>query len=768
MSEFAPWTLDALAWVATYTIHSTLMITAVALIVRYRKDISPTARDLLWKVALVGPLATASLHFGLGVGGLGGSYALSETPATTAPVAAAAVAAAPPAFLLPDAPPPPPPSSQVIISDSGSVVVFSTSSSPRPAPPVMATAAMTTAAAAPIVPTPTPSAPLGALTPDLAALLLGLLGAGSALSLGLFARRVRDLKRHLKDRRATVEDPALELFIELTADTPGGKAMRLSTTDAIASPVALVGREICVPTRVLDEGALPPAELQAMLAHEIAHLVRRDPEWLTASAVLESVFFFQPLLRMVRQRMVDNSELLCDAWARERTGDGLALAKCIERVAGWMKSPHLSLASAMARPQSPIVDRIRRLVMPADRRRLSGHQRVGLGLAILGALAWLAPSVSAARNNTLPSVDDVEETAELCPYGSADEGCDSWHRTLVGDPVDDGRSSMVFNSYSNAMAPFAVSALTASSDLSRRELRRERRRAERDAREAERRQARIDRERRQLAAEIREADDEARRASERARRLEARARRLEAPRPVPPAHSDRLHVEVKRAGAREGCTERQVPPTPRHVLRIDNHRDAPMVVEFDVDGVDGLGDLNFGLDLDLDLDLGGLMASPPQKSQAEMMLGDELLGEIAKSGLLGKDDLKEIKQEFAEAKREIAEAKRELLDRDLAGLSEPMRQQIERELAKAEREMAKVERELSRELRESGLLDAGQRQSKAQKSRHKAQLKAQKAQLKAQLKAQQKAQKTQHKARHKAEKRAKKRAQERENARHGV
>ncbi len=780
MSEFAPWTLDALAWVATYTIHSTLMITAVALIVRYREGISPHARDLLWKVALVGPLATASLHFGLGVGGLGGRFVLSDGPAPTeaaAPVLAAA-AAPPPAPLFPEAPPP---ASQVIISDARSTIVLSVPSRPSPPPlatPLVTGAAMTSAAAA--TASPAPSTP-AALTPNLAALLLGLLGAGSLLSLGLFARRLRSLKRLLADRRATVEDPALELFIELTSDLENGRAMRLSTTDAISSPVALLGREVCVPTRVLDGDALPPAELRAMLAHEVAHLVRRDPEWLTASAVLESVLFFQPLLRLVRRRMVDNSELLCDAWARERTGDGLALAKCIERVAGWMSHGQLSLASAMARPQSPVVDRIRRLVMPADRRRLSGHQRVGVGLAILGAVAWLAPSVSAARDDEspVPEVDTIAEGAELCPYGSAEEGCDSWHRTLVGEPVDDGWSSMMFNPHANPMNTFTAAGITASSDLSRRELRRERRRAKQDTRHAERRQARIDRERRQLAAQIREADDEARRASDRARRLEARARRLDAPTVAPPGHSERVHVEVKRAS--EGCSERRATSAPRHVLRLDSGHADPVVVELNVEGLEGLGDLNF------DLDLGDIMASVPQPTQAEMLLGGELLGEIARSGLISEEDMREVEQDFAEAKREIAEAKRELLEEELDGLSEPMRRGIERELAKAEREMAKVERELSRSIRESGVVDVARGQSKAQKEAQKAQREAQRAQREAQ-RAQREAQKAQRKAEQRArekarakaakkaqkeaqkeaQKRAKKRAKERGARQHGV
>ena len=39
-----------------------------------------------------------------------------------------------------------------------------------------------------------------------------------------------------------------------------------------------------------------------MLAHEIAHLVRRDPQWLVLARAIEMVFFFQPLNRLARRR----------------------------------------------------------------------------------------------------------------------------------------------------------------------------------------------------------------------------------------------------------------------------------------------------------------------------------------------------------------------------------------------------------------------------------------------------------------------------------
>ena len=59
-------TLDILAWLLTYAVHSTVLILAVwlltATVIR-----SHTTRDTLWKLALVGGVFTATLQIGLGV-----------------------------------------------------------------------------------------------------------------------------------------------------------------------------------------------------------------------------------------------------------------------------------------------------------------------------------------------------------------------------------------------------------------------------------------------------------------------------------------------------------------------------------------------------------------------------------------------------------------------------------------------------------------------------------------------------------------------------
>lgn len=178
-----------------------------------------------------------------------------------------------------------------------------------------------------------------------------LVGGGS-----LLLRRIR-LNRALHPWR----DPPVALLSLLAGveeragmDTP----LRLLEAPGLGSPVALSGRRIALPTTGIDE--LNRGELAAVLAHEVGHLVRRDPAWLRALSLLEAILWVQPLNRPARRAFQLASDFLADDWAVRCTGSRLALARALEKVSRWAVergSPRGVLA--MARPESPMVERVR-------------------------------------------------------------------------------------------------------------------------------------------------------------------------------------------------------------------------------------------------------------------------------------------------------------------------------------------------------------------------------------------------------------------------
>lgn len=175
------------------------------------------------------------------------------------------------------------------------------------------------------------------------------------------------------------------------AERGGVRGLRLTLLDGLPTPIALGSREICLPPRALTE--LDAAEREGMLAHEIAHLRRRDPWWLLAAHLLEAVFWIQPLHRLGRRRLVEVSEEACDRWAAGESGDAVALARCLVDVARWSATGPAAPLVGVASGAGALAMRVDRLLAGPAPEGVGVPARAAAGLALLVAVAWAGPGV---------------------------------------------------------------------------------------------------------------------------------------------------------------------------------------------------------------------------------------------------------------------------------------------------------------------------------------------------------------------------------------
>jgi len=358
----------AVAWLMTYLLHSTVLITGALALAALGVVRSAAARDTLWKVALVGGVVTATAQIALRLHPWAGHVAIASQPSSPF-VDVAGVREVP----MPSAPAPDP---------------------EYPAATRFA-GAMTGAPAAGEPPEP-PTRTVVSLFQNLhvawPAMLLnlwfvGALGFGSRL---IFTRWM--LSRRLRGRRVITSGPLHDMMLDLAA-TAGVRAPTLSVSAGLSGPIAF-GAEIILPERVLTRMA--PSEQRAVIAHELGHVVRRDPAWLMGALAIESVLFVQPLNRLMRRRLRAASEFLCDDWAAERAG-GMVLARCLAEVAGWVQQhPAPAAVAGMAGHCSQLVSRVERLLdngTPARPGRWA--LRAAAGAMALGLVAWTVPGVAA-------------------------------------------------------------------------------------------------------------------------------------------------------------------------------------------------------------------------------------------------------------------------------------------------------------------------------------------------------------------------------------
>jgi beta-lactamase regulating signal transducer with metallopeptidase domain len=170
--------------------------------------------------------------------------------------------------------------------------------------------------------------------------------------------------------------------------------------------VALGAAEVCVPDGLLPR--LSKDQRNALLAHEAAHLERRDPHWIAAAEWIAALSAFQPLARCVVAALRRDAEFVCDDAAVRRTGDAGALARALAVLAEAFDPAVRPHRAAVASNGSPLVQRVERLVECARGGRVPSSRAAwipaALAVAAAALLAAAGPVFSAAPAAAKPGI----------------------------------------------------------------------------------------------------------------------------------------------------------------------------------------------------------------------------------------------------------------------------------------------------------------------------------------------------------------------------
>ena len=120
---------------------------------------------------------------------------------------------------------------------------------------------------------------------------------------------------------------------------------------------------VLVPAGLL--AGLPPDLLEAVLAHELAHIRRFDYLVNLAQTAIEALLFFHPVVWWLSRRIRVERERIADDIAGRLIGSPRRLASALDRLSR-LQAPASDWIAQPARG-GDLVDRIRRLVSPAPR-----------------------------------------------------------------------------------------------------------------------------------------------------------------------------------------------------------------------------------------------------------------------------------------------------------------------------------------------------------------------------------------------------------------
>jgi len=158
---------------------------------------------------------------------------------------------------------------------------------------------------------------------------------------------------------------------------------------------------------------MPVDQMELVLAHELAHILRHDFAINLIQSCVEVLLFYHPAVWWVSAKIRQERELCCDDLAVRTTGDALDYAAALTRLEALCRPPvpppHAAQALAMSATGGSFMHRIRRLISPITPTPLAPRAGLVLLLLLCGVLALQA--------KTGPQPQDRPASKEVVSHG---------------------------------------------------------------------------------------------------------------------------------------------------------------------------------------------------------------------------------------------------------------------------------------------------------------------------------------------------------------
>ena len=170
----------------------------------------------------------------------------------------------------------------------------------------------------------------------------------------IYTERLRSSARIVMDKEWRVR------FGVLTAKLNISQSVEFRQTTKILTPMVIGAFKpvVLIPFGFLT--GFSTSQIEAILAHELAHIRRNDYLVNMLQSFVEVVFFFHPALWWISEKVRTEREHCCDDIALSVCNDKMSLAKALVKVAEWQSAPHLAMAFASKKPL--LLNRISRVL----------------------------------------------------------------------------------------------------------------------------------------------------------------------------------------------------------------------------------------------------------------------------------------------------------------------------------------------------------------------------------------------------------------------
>ena len=144
----------------------------------------------------------------------------------------------------------------------------------------------------------------------------------------------------LRSQARDIQDPVwTQRFGQLIDRLSIRRPVRLMTSTLSSVPITFgtLKPVILLPVGLINH--LDPKEVEAILIHELAHILRRDYLWNTWQQCLECLFYYHPLTWWLSHQITDEREHLCDEITLEQHTNALTYARALLHIQEWHMLP---------------------------------------------------------------------------------------------------------------------------------------------------------------------------------------------------------------------------------------------------------------------------------------------------------------------------------------------------------------------------------------------------------------------------------------------
>jgi len=209
-----------------------------------------------------------------------------------------------------------------------------------------------------------------------------------------------------------------------------GREVTLRASEEVISPIAMGVWRTTVILPVSSLMHLSVEELEAVFAHELAHIRRWDYACNLFQIAVESALFFHPVVWWVSRDLRERREICCDEIAVEKCSDALVYAGALLRLEE-QRSAELRLAVALNGHGGSLVGRVKRILGEGGdmESKMTSGVRVAVAAAIFVGLVFgpkmkdavAAPIAHFASQSTTKISPALHQVAALKSTAKAQE-----------------------------------------------------------------------------------------------------------------------------------------------------------------------------------------------------------------------------------------------------------------------------------------------------------------------------------------------------------